>query len=174
MSKPTHPPDHCDYCGGLLQARRQEFDYWIMQLNYHEPDDASSALASAQIFEADNVGVYCQMNCAILGAESELHHRNIALTHPGPGPLETCSICGNMLDRSQPHRAYELLDATRKVTREGIVLEPHDSITLAIVCTQCDGKALELTQTHSSSDSKERNSPKPAPTSTTRRKHSKA
>lgn len=174
MSHPAYEPNQCDYCGGPLPDRRQELDYWIMQLNYNEPDDASGVLASAHIFEADNIGKYCRLNCAILGIEPELDNRNIALTYPGPGPLETCSTCGGMLDRSQPHRAYELIDATHKKTIKGNVLEPHDSTTLAVVCPQCDGKALQFVEKVQATDSKERSSSAQKQTSPIRRKRSKA
>ncbi len=132
----SFPP--CDRCGQDLEDRYHTFDRNVERYDYNRTGDTIAEQTTIVVLHSDNLGQYCSANCAQISAEDGLRQRGIRLTYPGDGPLEVCAVCGNLLDMTEPHVAYQTMDQTEMYTSWIISIQPHDSEVLAVVCPSCD------------------------------------
>jgi len=130
------PP--CDCCGQPLATRYHTFDRNVERHAYDRLGDTIAKQTTVTVLHSDTLGQYCSADCAQISAKNGLWQRGIRLTYPGDGPLEACAVCGNLVDMTEPHVAYQTMDQTEIYTSWICSVQPHSSETLAVVCPGCD------------------------------------
>lgn len=129
----------CDTCGELLSSRYYSFNRLIEKFQYHAANDPSNPAVVVDILSSDHLTQYCSSECAHVGAYCQLRDRGITSdTEISPGPIANCSKCKKQMDLTHAHVAYELMDQTEIQQPWFTSSEPHDSATVAVVCSGCD------------------------------------
>ena len=128
----------CNTCGVALDSRYHSLSRNVERHQYNPPD-ADPTSCTNHILRSDRLEQYCGAECAWVGAYSELNDRGISLIDLGKGKVSPCSKCGKPIDLTQPHVAYELMDQTEIRQPWLLSVNPHDSKTVARLCSTCDG-----------------------------------
>lgn len=124
----------CDTCGNKLISRYHTFSRNIE----HYQCGGGEQPCNVMVLRSDGMWQYCSNACALQGEYDQLIDRGIPLTTPGSGPIESCSKCGNQIDLTRPHIAYEMMELTEVRQPWLLSAVPHSSRTVARLCLRCD------------------------------------
>ena len=154
------PQVQCDHCAQTLGERYTALERRIDQVRMLDADDvedgapnwepqgesgwgdldADDALIEGiEPLDAAEVASYCGEACWS-AAEADWIER-LGLKHPYPdeGVLAPCSRCGQMIDRTEPHVSYSVVDNAFFTDADGnACMTVHGSTCLAVLCHRCE------------------------------------
>lgn len=129
--------DNAFYCMGCNKPFHSPL-YSITRSNEQMHFYPGERLPEAEVLFAESIGDYCSQACLDLNRDHLLKSHQVRSTYPGPGPVESCSRCGNPVDMSRPHWTWteEMADV---VWGQGIEqIQPTEAHLLAVLCRKCD------------------------------------
>lgn len=129
--------DNAFYCMACNKSFHSPL-YSITRSNEQIHFYSGERLPEAEVLFAESIGDYCSKACQDLNRDHLLKSHQVRSTYPGPGPVESCSRCGNPVDMSRPHWTWteEMADV---VWGQGIEqIQPTEAHLLAVLCRKCD------------------------------------
>jgi hypothetical protein len=127
----------CGTCNQPLTDYQVQFDRRIERMSYLPMGD-SELQAMVSVLYCQGLACYCSKDCANLGVHKELQARGIKNTGASIGPVTSCAKCGSIVDMTQPHVHYVVMEVTVKKNPSQTSLTVLDSEGLADVCVNCD------------------------------------
>lgn len=131
---------HCMVCNTTFHSSLYSITRSNEQMHFYPGE----RLPEAEVLFAESVGEYCSQACLDLSRDLLLKSYGVRSTHPGVGPIESCSRCNDLVDMSSPHWTWteEKADV---VWGNGIEqFNPTATTLLAVLCKQCDSTMINM------------------------------